>query len=699
MSIVRKIKRAVRGEVAAKTMALEVLWRSRAALACRRERATLAERDKQPARLLPSFAGLSAQELLAHFRNRSVPAFLPGFSFSVNSRREIPAEERAELLGRANRIVSTQSWPLLGLGEKSFGDATRSINWHRDPLSGIAWPLEYHADINLIRGDSSDVRVLWELNRLAHLITLARAYSLASDERFSEEFFREVESWRLQNPYGYGANWNCAMEVALRAMNLLGAFEIFRGSPLLDEKKLSDLLAMFDQHGTFIRQHLEFSYLTTSNHYLSDVAGLFWLGVMLPELEDAEGWGEFGLNEMLREMDKQVLSDGADFEASTGYHRFVLELFLYSFILARANAIETNQRCWSKLHDMLRYTRAYLRPDGLAPLIGDSDSGQVFPIRWRSGDDHAYLLAIGAAVFNDASLNPPGLATPEELRWILGEQAVDEYQKLGLSEPGSSSFPEAGIHILRDRDLYLLMNTSGAGINGRGSHGHNDALSIEVSACGRPFIVDPGSYVYTADLQERHLFRSTAYHSTVQIDGGEQNTTDAAAPFILGDEAHPRVLECEFGTTLEAVTAEHHGYRRLPQPVIHQRKVVFNKQRRYWFLSDRLTGEGEHELSFRFHFAPGLETSVRSDGFVDVRDRIDGARLLIAGYELNVAHARQPELEARFSSRDYGAKEASVSVRWSFRTGLPFELNFVIVPVCGGEDEVERLSSALEFED
>ena len=42
---------------------------------------------------------------------------------------------------------------------------------------------------------------------------------------------------------------------------------------------------------------------------------------------------------MLREMDKQILPDGADYESSTGYHRLVTELFLYSFLLCRRSDI------------------------------------------------------------------------------------------------------------------------------------------------------------------------------------------------------------------------------------------------------------------------------------------------------------------------------------------------------------------------
>ena len=196
---------------------------------------------------------------------------------------------------------------------------------------------------------------------------------------------------------------------------------------------------------------------------------------------------------------------------------------------------------------------------------------------------------------------------------------------------------------------------------------------------------------------QRHLFRSTAYHSTVEVDHTEQNTTNEEMPFVIGDEARPRVLEFDLGPSLEALTAEHYGYRRLPQPVVHQRRVTFNKEERYWFLSDKLTGAGEHSLDFRFHFAPGLETTCEVDGLVDAIDTTSGARLLIAAYELNEAQARRPELEARFSSRDYGTKKPSMSACWSVRTGLPFELNFVIVPVCAGEDETERLNSVLSL--
>ena len=224
-------------------------------------------------------------------------------------------------------------------------------------------------------------------------------------------------------------------------------------------------------------------------------------------------------------------------------------------------------------------------------------------------------------------------------------------------------------------------------------------LSIEISAGGCAFIVDPGSYVYTADLHERHLFRSTAYHSTIEVEGVEQNSIDHNLPFVMGNEAQPRILEWSPGPSIERLVAEHSGYQRLREPVTHRRSVGFDKQKRYWFVSDKLTGASEHDLVFRFHFAPGLEVSVRTDGIVEVYCNLKGARLLIHAGEPNSWIVRPPELEPSFSSQNYGEKQPSISACWQVRTALPYELSFVVVPVRPGEDAGERLSRALSFED
>jgi Heparinase II/III-like protein/Heparinase II/III N-terminus len=692
-ALILKLRRVLRGEVSARTAALEAGRRIGLARSRRRERAELAELNLRPARLREEFAHIRAADLLAHFHSRTSPRFFSGFQESQKAaslQREMFPAETVELITQAHRMTDEHCFPLLGFGEKCLG--REEIQWSRDPLSNFDWPLIYHADINLIRNDGSDARVLWELNRLGHLISLGRAYATTKDEKFSSEFFRQVYSWRQQNPVARGVNWNCAMEGALRVMNLLAAFVLFLRSPQMNETSLKDLLQIFDQHGAHIRRNLEFSHIATSNHYLSDVTGLLWLGVMLPELEGAKEWREFGLRELLSEMEKQVLPDGTDYEASTGYHRLKLELFLYSFVLCHLNGINIEEKYWHSLRAMVDYLSAYLRSDGRAPLIGDSDSGQVLPITGRRADDHAYLLALGAAVFQESRFKFKGLRPTEELIWILGAEGLGDFQALPANGGvGSRAFADAGTYILRDRDLYLLFNASESGVLGRGSHGHNDALSIEVSACGTPFIVDPGSYLYTADLHERHLFRSTAWHSTVQIDGAEQNTIAENLPFIIGNEARPRVLEWESTVAHDTLVAEHFGYQRLPQPVIHSRRIVFNKEQRYWSVSDRLTGTGEHEVAIRFHFAPGLEARVLANGTIDLCDKMNGSRLLIEGRAGNAESSLQPELEARFSSGDYGAKKSSVAGVWTTRTVLPFAMQFVLVPVCAGENQAERL--------
>ena len=184
MGAFSSIRKTLRGEVRTSTAALEAVRRMNVRLHQRHERAQLEQLNRQPARLTPEFASMSRTELFAHFRKRESPKFFAGFAApkaTAHQQRELFPEQTEALLTQAEGIANEHCWPLLGFGEKCYGKD--EIDWNRDPLSGVEWPLDYHADINLFRGNGSDARVLWELNRLSHLIALGRAHAVVSEAR------------------------------------------------------------------------------------------------------------------------------------------------------------------------------------------------------------------------------------------------------------------------------------------------------------------------------------------------------------------------------------------------------------------------------------------------------------------------------------------------------------------------------------
>ncbi|MFH4410619.1 heparinase II/III-family protein, partial [Acinetobacter baumannii] len=77
------------------------------------------------------------------------------------------------------------------------------------------------------------------------------------------------------------------------------------------------------------------------------------------------------------------------------------------------------------------------------------------------------------------------------------------------------SYPEFGMYIYTSNNLYLAIKCGPLGSSGKGSHDHNDQLSIELTIDGKEIIKDPGTYLYTAIPEKRNLFRSTGAHFTI----------------------------------------------------------------------------------------------------------------------------------------------------------------------------------------
>ena len=98
-------------------------------------------------------------------------------------------------------------------------------------------------------------------------------------------------------------------------------------------------------------------------------------------------------------------------------------------------------------------------------------------------------------------------------------------------------------------------------------HAHADALSFVLWADAMPLVSDPGSFTYAGP--EREAFRSTAAHATLEVDGANQ--CDFWGAFRAAHLPRVRRLRLEHSPEATVVTAEHDGFRRLADPVMHRR--------------------------------------------------------------------------------------------------------------------------------
>jgi hypothetical protein len=332
----------------------------------------------------------------------------------------------------AGKLCLKHRFDFLGTGLRDWGD---SINWHQDILSKRIWPLKYSKKLyyDLTGTGGSDVKIPWELSRFQHIMPLVKAYMATPQAEYAVEVKSQLEDWIESNPCPYGANWTCAMEVAIRACNWLWAWWAFRDSPAWTEDFQQRFFRSLWQHGRYIEKNLENKGGIRTNHYLADVVGLLFLGIMFPQLKRAVKWQKFGLEELIRCMEEMVYPDGVCWENSTAYHRLVLEFFAYAAILCRRNDLPLPQEFWNRLEKMFEFIMYAMRPDGRLPMIGDADDGRFFIFtNYRDWDrwDFRYLLAVGAVLFQRADLKVAAGGFHQEVVWLFGNKGVEIWNRI-----------------------------------------------------------------------------------------------------------------------------------------------------------------------------------------------------------------------------------------------------------------------------
>ena len=585
----------------------------------------------------------------------------------------------------ADRICG-HTFNLLGSGEIKLGP---QIDWHSDFKSGYRWdPQLFCADVPHGHLPGVDIKVPWELSRCQHLPLLAQAYLLTKDERYPREIVAQLRDWLLQNPPSYGVNWASPMEVAIRVVNWLWAVGLASDSPEITKEFFSDFLAGVLAHGRYLMNNLEMrTDGITTNHYLANLVGVLYLGLCLPELAESEGWQTFSVHAITLEMERQVLPDGVHYESSISYHRLVTEMFLSAAVLCRNNGIHLSPAFWDRLALMVEFVHAYTKPNGLAPQIGDEDDGRLHILSgYGVADprDHRHLLALGAFLYERDDWWAAAGPCWHEALWYGAERTPrwSHPAPTSINHGDTAAFPNAGLYIMRSQDDYVLINCGPVGTRGVGSHKHNDLLAIEVHLAGEDIIIDSGSFLYTSNSEAYNSSRSTAAHSTVTIDGVEQNRFLPNKPFVLHPDACPQVLVWKTDDVCTVVVAAHNGYTRLKDPIVHRRAVTFTQSTGQVEVLDHffdpLHSSAEHELIWTFPFAPGCVVEPDKDGW-EINTAHQHVRLSAPYCELLAETLSiDSKVEQGWVSPRYGVREQAPILRWRWKGPIPITVRFTL---------------------
>src|SRR5262249_19427194 len=147
---------------------------------------------------------------------------------------------------------------------------------------------------------------------------------------------------------------------------------LFRGARALSADLFAEMLGDIHDHARHVERHLS-HYFSPNTHLTGEALGLYYAGLVFPELRLAARWRALGSRLLDAEGSRQVMKDGVHFELSTCYQRYTTEIYLHYLLLAGRNKAPVPDEIGVWLERLLDVLLALCHPDGTMPQVGDAD--------------------------------------------------------------------------------------------------------------------------------------------------------------------------------------------------------------------------------------------------------------------------------------------------------------------------------------
>jgi hypothetical protein len=484
----------------------------------------------------------------------------------------------AQTLGESAKELCRQADEVAAGRMRLFGGALQPLDF--DPHGPREHWSAYETGQAQISG-VEDIKLIWEPARFGWAFILGRAYHLSGEERYTQAFWGYTEAFLQANPPNQGPNWLSAQEVALRLIALAFAAQVFSNSPLSTSERLGRLGQALAAHAARLPLTLVYARAQNNNHLLSEAAGLYTAGRLLPEHPSARRWQEMGWRWFQQGLQAQIDPDGAYIQHSANYQRLMLHLALWVQALAAPQGQAFPPPVRQKLGAATLWLRRLMDPiSGRLPNLGPNDGAYILPLDTRPFADYRPALQAASLAFLDELPFEPG-AWDETRLWLFGAESLPSHS------PQKSNHPQ---QVETKRPLILRSPASQSWAYLRLAQfqsrpGHADQLHLDLWWRGVNLAQDAGTYLYNAPPPWENALAHASVHNTITVD--DQDQMRRAGRFLYLDWAQGRLLAHTFAEdgSWEQVVAEHNGYRRLG---VNHRRTVRAAAGGLWRITDQL---------------------------------------------------------------------------------------------------------------
>lgn len=328
------------------------------------------------------------------------------------------------------------------------------------------------------------------------------------------------ESLNLINDFINTDNLKDAKEpfpISLRGLNWIKFF-IYNN---IKSQKFDDYL--FNDY-KILMDNLEYHLL--GNHLLENGYSLLFAGYYF---ENDQFYNK-AKQILMKELNEQILEDGAHFELSPMYHQIMLFRLIDCINLVSSNTYSDKE--------LLEFLKE--KSTGMLSWLNN--------ITYRNGD---------IPLLNDSAF---GIAPSSQDLFKYAKKFNLECKTIPLKDSGYRK-------IIKD-DIMCIIDVGNIGPEYIPGHAHSDTFNFEVRIKDIPFIVDTGISTYESNNQ-RTIERSTFSHNTVKINDIEQS--EVWGGFRVANRAKiSNLIEKE-----DSIQASHNGYKNYG--ITHTRKWLFSK--------------------------------------------------------------------------------------------------------------------------